>query len=153
MLTNESLFRTWIGHLENQIMREMKTVHMFRNPQRTNGMTKVAIGISLTYAKGLKVRNSCANNNKEYMVSCWYISNCNIHQDFRSKCVFLLKFLFDFKYHFKTGSLLYQISDIDEFLSSPSVRRSYTNQLKSYKYQCQTWYTETNCENGEFGDN
>lgn len=34
-------------------------------------------------------------------------------KDFVKKCVFLLKLLFDFKNHFKTGSLLYQMSEID----------------------------------------
>lgn len=60
MFTIESPSRIRIGPGENQIMQEMKTVYTFGGTHM-NGMTKVVIGITLTYVKNLKVRKSCAN--------------------------------------------------------------------------------------------
>lgn len=60
MFTIESPSRIRIGPRENQIMQETKTVYTFGGTH-TNGMTKVVIGITLTYVNNLKVRKSCAN--------------------------------------------------------------------------------------------
>lgn len=53
-----SLSLTGIGTLANQVVQVVKTVHTFGRRFHISGMTYIVNGISLTYVKNIKVRNS-----------------------------------------------------------------------------------------------